>query len=369
MGAPGRNPALDGVRAVATIAVLISHFFPERSPLGRAVHWGRFGVLLFFVLSGLLITRLLLAGRESVERGEATRGEVFRAFFLRRALRIMPIYYIVVLAGAAIGYRPIADYLFAHLTYTGNVALAYFGAKLAQATHLWSLCIEEQFYLVWPLAALWLKTRRLMWLCLALALTSYAYEWYGASRGRSWEQTHLVLQGCMDALGLGALLAAAEHVDRSGRAAERTALACSLFGVPLLFLSQGYRYGEGPRGVDDLLYRLTSDPGLGLVSVGIVHLAANQARRSLVSRFLAWTPLVALGRISYGVYLYHLFLIAIGRWLHAEHGGPEIAPGPVMFFLYSTIAIAVAALSWRFIEAPINAWKDKIPYPPRRPLA
>ena len=122
-------------------AVLISHFFPERAYIQRAFHWGRFGVLLFFVLSGFLITGLLLRGRDAVAAGEASRGAVLRAFVARRALRIAPIYYLVVLIGWAVSYGPIADLLIFHLTYTGNIALTYLHKPLAQATHLWSLCV------------------------------------------------------------------------------------------------------------------------------------------------------------------------------------------------------------------------------------
>ncbi|MBK5256660.1 MAG: acyltransferase, partial [Vicinamibacteria bacterium] len=99
-------PALDGLRAIAIAAVLISHFFPDRSAVQRAFHWGRFGVLLFFVLSGFLITGLLLRGRDAVVSGSSSTGAVFRAFVARRALRIAPIYYLVVLAGWWVGYGP-----------------------------------------------------------------------------------------------------------------------------------------------------------------------------------------------------------------------------------------------------------------------
>lgn len=357
-----RSAALDGVRGLAILAVLVSHYFPERSPVGRSFHWGRFGVLLFFVLSGFLITRLLLQGRAAVERGETTTSEAFRVFVIRRALRIMPIYYLTVALAALAGYAPIVDNLFWHLTYTGNIAMAYFDAKLAQATHLWSLCVEEQFYLVWPIAVLLVARRGLVALTAALIASSFLFEAWGALSGRTWEQTHLVIQGCMDALGLGAWLALAWR--EGGAAAARLVNRFLWFGLPLFFFSQGFRWSVGIDGVDRLEYRLTSDIGMASMSLAVVFVATT---RGALVRALEFGPLVALGRVSYGVYLYHLFLIAVGRWLSADHDWPALRPGATMFFVYSAISIAVATVSWRWIEKPLNDYKERFPYPPRAP--
>lgn len=358
-------PALDGLRALAMLAVLVSHYFPERSAILRAFHWGRFGVLLFFVLSGFLITGLLLRGRDAVASGEATRGGVFRSFMARRMLRIAPIYYLVVVIGWAVGYGPIADHVGWHLTYTGNIAMTYFGAKLAQATHLWSLCVEEQFYLLWPLVVLYVARRRLAWVAAALVLFSFGYEGAGTLRGHSFEETHLVLQGCMDALGLGALLAIAMHKDAGvGRSAETFSFYCALIGAPLFFFAQGFRFQVGLAATEQLAYRLPGDIGMALISTSLVFLA-TQKGPSVVRGVLELPPVRFMGRISYGIYLYHLFLIAIGRELALRYGIAVPPRGLSMFLLYSAISILVATLSWYAIEAPINRQKRRFPYPPR----
>ena len=365
-GAPARfYPALDGLRAVATAAVLISHFFPERALIQRAFHWGRFGVLLFFVLSGFLITGLLLRGRDAVAAGEASRGAVFRAFVARRALRIAPIYYLVVLVGWWVGYGPIADLLPWHLTYTGNIALTYFHKPLAQATHLWSLCVEEQFYLLWPLVALFSSVRRLAFISIGLVIFSFGYEAVGALQGRSFEETHLVLQGCMDALGLGALLAICAHRDaRGGDFAPRLAFYAALFGAPLFLFAQGFRYQAGLRATDRIEYRIPGDLGLALISVALVYLATTTGP-SLIRRFLELAPVRYIGRISYGIYLYHLFLIPIGRAVARHYGVPQMDRGLKMFLIYGAISVVLATISWYAIEAPINHQKRRFPYPPR----
>ena len=362
------HPALDGLRAVATLAVFLSHFFPERSLVHRAFHWGRFGVMLFFVLSGFLITGLLLRGRDEVDGGRSTWPAVFRAFVARRALRIAPIYYLVILLGWWVGYGPIANLLPFHLTYTGNIALTYFHKPLAQATHLWSLCVEEQFYLLWPFVILLAPAKRLLLISLGLVAFSFAYEVVGTLNGRSFEQTHLVLQGCMDALGLGAVLAIFVHRDAgSGRLAARLSYWCCVFGAPLFFFAQGFRYQVGIPATDRIEYRLPSDLGLALLSTAAVYLATTTGP-SIVRRALEVAPLRFLGRISYGMYLYHLFLIPIGRAAARRYEWPELARGWTMFFVYGAITIILATISWYLIEAPINAQKRRFPYPPAAAL-
>ena len=350
---------------MATAAVLISHFFPDRAMIQRAFHWGRFGVMLFFVLSGFLITGLLLRGRDAVASGGVTRGQVFRAFVARRALRIAPIYYLVVLVGWGVGYGPIADLLPWHLTYTGNIALTYFHEPLAQATHLWSLCVEEQFYLLWPIVVLWASGARLAVIALGLVVFSFGYEAMGALQGRSFEETHLVLQGCMDALGLGALLAICAHRDREGGdSAGRLSSWAALLGAPLFFFAQGFRYQVGLRATDLLPYRIPGDLGIALISLSLVYLATTTGP-SLIRRSLEWSPVRYIGRISYGIYLYHLFLIPIGRAAAKEYGVPAMERGPLMFLVYGALSIVLATLSWYAIESPINRQKSRFPFPPR----
>ena len=359
-------PALDGLRASAMVAVLISHFFPDRSMVHRAFHWGRFGVLLFFVLSGFLITGLLLRGREAVVEGHASRAEVFKVFVARRALRIAPIYYLVIFLGWLVGYGPIANHLGWHVTYTGNIAMTYFNARLAQATHLWSLCVEEQFYLLWPAVVLFASPRRLPQLAVGMVLFSFGYEIVGALKGRSFEETHLVLQGCMDALGLGALLAICVHRDGAkGRSAARLSAWAALVGAPLFFFAQGFRYQVGVQATDRLFYRIPGDLGLAFISLSLVYLAISNAP-SVIRGFLEFAPFRFIGRISYGIYLYHLFLIAIGREISRRYGFPELDRGLSMFLLYSALSIVLAIISWYAIEAPINGQKRRFPYPPQR---
>jgi len=208
-------PALDGVRGLAILLVIAFHArvvfttTNEIPYLGfRALGLGWSGVDLFFVLSGFLITGILLDSRGS--------PRYFRVFYLRRALRIFPLYF---------------AYLFLILIVARFLLLAYTGSDLWNSTnpwwyftyllnwksdqgyndlvlgHLWSLAIEEQFYLVWP-AMVWLAPRRhLKWLCLIIAAGAFLARFYMGSHGYGSEATYRMTPGRMDTLALGAFVA------------------------------------------------------------------------------------------------------------------------------------------------------------------
>ena len=153
-------PQLDGVRAIAISAVLLAHFpvFPALVQI-YAMQPGQLGVRLFFVLSGFLITRILLHCRDLVESGTVSLGAVLRRFYTRRALRIFPLYFLVVGVFAWLGAPNVREHLVWHLTYTTNFRMAALASNLFPAGHFWSLAIEEQVSAVWPLLTLVLPRR------------------------------------------------------------------------------------------------------------------------------------------------------------------------------------------------------------------
>ena len=212
---------------------------------------------------------------------------------------------------------------------------------------------------------LFTPARRLALVASGLVVYSFVHEAVGAMRGQSFEETHLVLQGCMDALGLGALLAICTRRDEAGgNSAQRLSFYAALLGAPLFFFAQGFRYQVGLRATERLEYRIPGDIGLALISLALVYLATTLGS-SPVRRFLELSPLRYLGRISYGIYLYHLFLIPIGRAAARAWGVPPLERGLTMFLIYGAISILLATISWYAIEAPINALKHRFPYPPR----
>ena len=228
-------PALDGVRALAVALVLYQHWI-DHPWLDRhlPISTGLVGVKLFFVLSGLLITRILLVTRFG-ER--STLGVGLRSFYLRRALRIFPLYYGVLLV-LALTSAPFRDLWPWYVTYLQNLRMVQAGHFLF-ASHLWTLAIEEQFYLVWPLLVFTLPARRIGPVLLMMVPLAVGWRVVGAALLR-WNdlQVGLLTLSSLDSVGLGGLLAwrlyqgcpPSRHAHRSRR--RRHAGGC--FGVAAL---------------------------------------------------------------------------------------------------------------------------------------
>src|SRR5262249_29735365 len=182
---PGRVPALDGVRGIAVFSVIVAHTMPlDRIP-GRSFHFGRFGVDIFFALSGYLITGILLRAKDRLQSGRLTRAHALGAFYARRAMRIVPAYALTLLICVLAGYAPVRDHILWFLTWTVNFAQVFFNVPVGFADHCWSLSLEEQFYLVWPAIVLALpprSRRRSLWLLLsAVTAANAAVAFSGAS--------------------------------------------------------------------------------------------------------------------------------------------------------------------------------------------
>lgn len=340
-------PALDGLRGLAVLGVLLFHD-------GRLAG-GYLGVDLFFVLSGFLITANLLAER-------ASTGSIgLRAFWARRARRLFPALLALVLAVGAAAPLMSSAVERARVRSDGLAALGYVAnwhalsagrsywdlfAAPSPFEHTWSLAIEEQFYVLWPLIAwLALRARRprlgLGLVAGALALASAlalacAFEWAGSPRAYLGTDTRAA--GILS----GAALACALH----GRAplAPRAARWLDLAGgAGLLGLALAWARLDG---ADPFLYR----GGLWLSELSCLALVAcaSQPRASRIARALAFRPLVWAGVVSYGVYLAHwpLFIVL-------TPGRLGLAGAPLSLVRFA-LTFAVAAASLRWLEDPIR---------------
>nr|BFE61475.1 acyltransferase family protein [Dactylosporangium thailandense] len=335
-------PALDGVRALAMLAVVVFHAQPGWLP------GGFLGVDAFFVLSGYLITGLLL------HEMRTTGGIVLAAFWGRRARRLLPALLVVVVAVVVAGRMVLPapevtalrwDSL-AALLYVANWRMIFRGGDYFAATappsplqHTWSLGIEEQFYLLWPLLVIALLKARESKAALLTACASgtamaawLCAHWYhpDADPGRAYYGTDsragALLLGC----GLAVLAGKA-----GGRALATAAAVCALGLAVAVALVHG---------TDAWLY----DGGLTVfalaVTVVLAHLVQNPG--GWASRVLAVPPLPWIGRISYGLYLWHWPLL---QWLTGERTGLTGLP---LFALRMAAAFAVTVACYYAIELP-----------------
>jgi peptidoglycan/LPS O-acetylase OafA/YrhL len=328
-----RFESLDGLRALSILGVIWHHTAP--SWVGAvAGHIGAEGVSLFFAISGFLITTLLLR-----ERGR--RGVIdLKAFYLRRSLRIFPLYYAtllvyVVMVWALERSSPTGQAFFEHLvyfaTYTSNLFVDLQGRVIFYFS--WSLAAEEQFYLVWPAVLIFTRTRRHALTALALMMMTASWgEWTG----------NRYLAAIPSPLLCGVALALALDAKPGFRGLQRLlGHAASPLAV-LVLLAAALIWGNAPR----LL--------VGALMAGLVGCCVIQEQHGLAA-LLRWRPLAYIGSISYGMYMLHMlcknFIVKLLAWLQWP------SDSVWMFGLTSVAAVIAATLSWRWFESRILALK------------
>jgi peptidoglycan/LPS O-acetylase OafA/YrhL len=337
----GYQPALDGVRGIAIALVVCFHAYGYPRD-------GYLGVDLFFVLSGFLITRLLL--EEHARRGEIS----LRSFYLRRALRLGPaLLALTAIVLAVAGARYLTDGDYEHfrrmavgslggMLYVGNFVMAFVPNSIGPGLfHLWSLATEEQFYLLWPpvLSFLLVTGRRRLALPLIGVLVSLsAFEQvrlvYSDVPSRRYafapdSRSSSILIGCAFALAYDSAVARRQmlRLAKVGAIVVGFMLATNL--GPLLFIGPLVLFGVG---------------------TGTVVVSALEPD-SWARRALSFDPLVSLGRLSYSLYLWHLPVLVV---LGADGGG-NFGRNSVGI----AVALAVAALSYRVIEQPFRRRREE----------
>jgi peptidoglycan/LPS O-acetylase OafA/YrhL len=361
-------PQLDALRAFAVVAVLVTHLFYAGSQ--RAVlPWGFFGVRLFFVLSGFLITGILLDCKRFVEAGEQSVGFTLRRFYVRRALRILPCFYAAVVIVAFAGLYQMRQAMTWHFVYLSNFLYAGDPGKwsVQPGFHFWSLAVEEQFYLVWPLLVLAVPRRKLAAVTLAAIIIAPLYRAAGVLAGWSEVAITTLPFGCLDTLAAGALLALLQR-----DAALRQRLAW--LGRPLLLVAAilavcllSMRALDGHWAAQHLPMRFYPVWIIGqdlVLAVLFGALIAGAARGigGVAGRVLLLPPLLWIGKISYGTYVYHVFLVyPFVRYGH--HVGYKLPHGGWhAFVMVSAATIVVASASWLLMERPINSLKRYLSY-------
>jgi len=349
-------PQLDSLRALAVFAVMIHHWAPGFLGFGS---WGDLGVRCFFVLSGFLITGILLRGRAAVETGRSSVVWQIRQFYIRRSLRIFPIYYLTLLVGVFLGMHALRETFWWHASYSSNIYFALRGHWQVYLSHLWSLSVEEHFYLLWPALVLLLPRKWLPQFFLAsIAGAVLTRLLLAATLGSGHIAIKVLLPSCLDSLVAGALLAwGFSPESRLAPSAANRWLQRCFPGVAALFL-----------GYCVLDYYGVGKPVLAVVGplleaaffVGVIAKCAHGVS-GLAGRVLNLAPLQYFGRISYGLYLYHMFAGYIAAMFAHKLGWTVPKPGFAQFALFFAMSFLAAALSERFLERPCNKLKRFFP--------
>lgn len=316
---------IDGLRAVAVLSVLLSHWVPGYVYL---YNWGTAGVYLFFFISGYVITKGLLS--EEKKKGKINVGN----FYGRRALRIWPIYFLSILFITFVWPAQEVHGIWWHVLFLSNILFSLDGA-LHFPVHYWTLSVEQQFYLLWPLAFTLSGKRVRIIICVLFIILGPISRAFFFSEHNIVAAMYLPTSN-FDCISAGALLALLES-DKKLIEKSRIYLmaAFALLFIPLLYLS--YINIKQPINV------------LGPVAISFIAMYLISGMKSgRTIPVITSLPMVFIGKISYGIYLYHLF---VGYYLYPYLG--ESYPWYVFFFASTVATISLSTMSWYLIERPL----------------
>ncbi len=346
-----RVSEFDALRGMAALGVLMFHLKPNDG----WTHFGMTGVHLFLVLSGYLITGIVIK--------HVGTPHFFRAFYARRVLRIWPIYYLTLLALVALQSRlpdaPSLQGLPYYLTFT-QYLWAWPGLSGVLTTppetvhafeHSWTLALEEQFYLIWPLAIAVVGRKRVI--PMVLAILGFG-AWFKTLGYHTW-----ILPNVFGAFALGGLIAALlddkAKVERNRLGLSAFFLASSAAGLAYVVWYYRVPVSDWPRSW--MLWRDSfQNFGFYTIHFGLVGFVATNAGRWFLAP-LRIRELTHLGEVSYGMYLYHMpiYWLVGGYWIQTNEPW-------TMWVTKIALTFAVATLSFRYIEKPILGLKEWFPY-------
>lgn len=359
-------PQLDGLRCFAIILVMLHHWVIagsrfDKFPFGLTL--GMMGVNLFFVLSGFLITNILIKGRNNNEKNNLKNSWTLRQFYVRRFLRIFPAYYLMLFIVWISNFSGVRDNIIWLLTYTANIRFTITQQFHGSISHLWSLAVEEQFYLLWPFLILFLPKRLLknvLFIVIVLAvLERYIFSFLSFPA----ITIDIFTVSCFDSLGLGAFLAYLFNFNLNFLARLLNKryfffLVFILFAFLLLYTS----FIRKIKAIDAVFLR-------ALYSILCFYIVGKALKgyKGLLRVVLEHPWIIFIGTISYGLYLYHLFAPEIVMrllkypWINSLAGSALVSAVPRFIILF-VVTFSIAICSWFLVEKPILGLKKRVLY-------
>jgi peptidoglycan/LPS O-acetylase OafA/YrhL len=333
-------PYLDLIRTAAVLMVMVYHFLPDFD-LGKFSP-GNLGVQLFFLLSGYLITGILL----SQKRKLLSTKTMLRNFYIKRALRLFPIYYLIIIAffalqvGMNLYSCDMNDWPY-YFTYTSNILFFMEGMKGVQLNHTWSLGIEEQFYLIWPVLLLLVPVKKEGFFIFVMLLVAFGLRYFLIV-----DNHDLLLSGQLDMLLSGATLAWLQpRIQAINK--ERN---ISLFIVGLLLLST-YLIIDQYASVPSYIARNS------IILCGVILIVGASCIKQQSAIAPPLKGLIYLGKISYGIYLYHKVIAFLFVFSLVKLG---VSINPILGFVSCiVITLLVSAISYKYLEMPFLRMKKK----------
>jgi peptidoglycan/LPS O-acetylase OafA/YrhL len=353
-------PQLDAVRTFAVAAVLLQHFMgPDHLPaLLGSLPWGHLGVSLFFVLSGFLITGILIRSRDLVAANKQSAGFAARQFYIRRFLRIFPLYYFIIALGLVLAIPPVREIWHWLISYTMNVYVSLRGDENYFFSNFWSLAVEEQFYVAWPWFVLFAPRKWLLPATLVMISSGPAWRMYAFTHGFNFVALYKMTPACLDSLGVGALLAQAHHSMLAKETIRRYVNRLILpAGLVLSVCLWALVYFEINWSANIVLFDLS----VAMIFCWFIS-SASVGFGGVTGSLMASRPLVYCGKISYGIYVYHQFTPPVLMFLSGKIGFSYQPHGWLSLVLGVSLTMVFSSLSWYLLEQPVSNLKRRFSY-------
>jgi peptidoglycan/LPS O-acetylase OafA/YrhL len=342
------------MRAVAMLAICWDHWCPAAWP--RLFPYEVF-LFFFLVMTGYLITSSLLRERDRCEaRGVPWRLRAMRAYQVRRGLRILAPYYAALAVAFALGASDLWRAPWWYLLHVSNLHMATLPSWPPATNHFWSLSIQQQFYLVWPLIVWFAPKRSLGWWFLLVTAAGPVTRWFEDALATSWERPSLLTPAVLDYFGVGALFALALHRGMSLASPGLRALSWAALA--------GYiaMYGSHVLGWPTFGLRFLQQTLLSIAICGFIA-AVSTGFGGWFGRLLESRPLQEIGRLSYGVYLFHNLAPLLAGKVCWFLWNPSIPLGVQVVLrtpVFALITWGIALASWRWIERPLQDVRTRV---------
>jgi peptidoglycan/LPS O-acetylase OafA/YrhL len=346
------QPHLDGLRALAILGILFEHL---DLPLPVMLRCGPLSVRFFFVLTGYFITLSLWRVRGEI----ADSGDGFMPlvrYYLARLLRTGPPFYLSLLLGAVFGIEEVRTNFFWLATFQANNYIAWLGYWPDAISHYWSLAVQEQFYFLWPIVVLLLPKRWFLSTMAAFIVFGLGFRIICILDDSTTLMRWVTLLGCIDSFAVGGLVAYLGQTQVLHKMWQSKRL---LFAMPLVAYACFF-LGRALMTLPENNVWLALTESIDAIFLAWVLAAALTGMNERYARVLSWAPLVYLGKISYGIYVYHVFIIILVSPLLVPYGLSEDHNAFGRIAVLLGLTLLVSSLSWHWLEQPFLAWKKSM---------
>jgi peptidoglycan/LPS O-acetylase OafA/YrhL len=350
---------LDGLRFFAILSVMFGHWtqWQINRPLISGFPFGN-GVTLFFVLSGYLISDILFRNKIKFVELSIPKSGLIKAFYIRRVLRIFPLYFATIIFLFLISYKNTREIFPWLATFTSNIYQSIHNAYVGDFNHFWSLAVEEQFYMFWPWVIILIPTKyseKIILGLIALSIITKIYIY--VNYPDKWMANSYFTLSCMHALGIGALISY-WSIYRKNMIAVFSEFSWVYASLIIYFSMHYIAYYNGITWYNETLDNLF----FAVMSGIIINYAAQNKYEGISKKILENKFVVYSGKISYGLYVFHLFIPAFfWEWLSPKIG-LQITNKYTAFIVFYFVTFAMAHISWKLMENPINNLKKNFPY-------